>query len=107
MDFYNADTWDFLILILICGFAFWLMNPNGFDLFNQKKEVGMEKFEFLLEEDQGYVLHNESPKCKAKLGDDDDLFDEINWLDLANEAEKQSVVEKMKEWYWHDFQKIS
>ena len=114
---YNADFWDFLWLIIISGFTLWFISPKGFDLFNRKGEkpeknsatnsyTFMPKFEFKLEADQGFVIHNDFPKCLAKLGDDDELFDKVEWGDLAPKEIKEKTLKEMTDWYWHDFQEI-
>ncbi len=62
-----------------------------------------DKFEFTLEEDQGFIFHNESPKFQVKLGDDDNLISEVTWETPVKESTKAELIEKMKDWYWHEF----
>ncbi|MAL18508.1 MAG: hypothetical protein CL670_12490 [Balneola sp.] len=64
------------------------------------------KFEFTLEADRGFIIHNDFPRCQALLGDDDDLIDKVVWGDLAPDEVKEQLVKDMREWYWEDFQGI-
>ncbi|MCH2449854.1 MAG: hypothetical protein MK198_06865 [Gracilimonas sp.] len=66
--------------------------------------TSLPKFEFKVEEDQGFIVHNDFPKFLAKLGEDDDLIGEIKWGDIAPKSLKEEAIRDMEEWYWHEFQ---